>query len=90
MSTSRRRGFGLNKQAMVCIIHVVLVLFSSNFTNFTNSREYLIAYQQSLHDLVVVVAAVKNGTATTKNNGTSTADNTITDAASTGTKEIAP
>ena len=86
MSTSRRRGFGLNKQAMVCIIHVVLVLFSSNFTN---SREYLIAYQQSLHDLVVVVAAVKNGTATT-NNGTSTADNTITDAASTGTKEIAP
>jgi hypothetical protein len=87
MSTSRRRGFGLNKQAMVCIIHVVLVLFSSNFTN---SREYLIAYRQSLHDLVVVVAAVKNGTATTKNNGTSTADNTITDAASTGTKEIAP
>ena len=74
---------------MVCIIHAVLVLFLSNFTNFTNSREYLIAYQQSLHDLVVVVAAVKNGTATT-NNGTSTADNTITDAASTGTKEIAP
>ncbi len=72
---------------MVCIIHVVLVLFSSNFTN---SREYLIAYQQSLHDLVVVVAAVKNGTATT-NNGTSTADTKITDApAATGTKESAP
>jgi len=61
----------MNKHTVFIILAVLFVILSF----FTNPRDNLIPYQQSLYDIVVAA----NGTATA-GNGTSTTDTKITDA----------